>query len=115
LSSVMCTMLVQLARNSEALSRARQELGEAGLLREGGGSFSDAELTYETLKKLPFINDIVKEALRVIPPVGGGFRKVLKTFALEVSEVSQLIIRVRVLDPPFFLCTTTPSRPVGAL
>ncbi len=36
-------------------------------------------ITLDTLKQMPYLEQVLQEVLRLIPPVGGGFRKVLKT------------------------------------
>lgn len=43
------------------------------------------QLRLDDLSKLPYITAVIKEVLRVSPPVGAGYRKVLKTFDLDVS------------------------------
>jgi cytochrome P450 len=42
------------------------------------------ELNLKDLKDLPYISAVIKEVLRVAPPVGAGYRKALKTFDLDV-------------------------------
>lgn len=41
-------------------------------------SFADQPLTLETLKQMTYLDWVLREVLRLIPPVGGGFRKVLQ-------------------------------------
>ncbi|MDV3353092.1 cytochrome P450 [Leptothoe sp. LEGE 181152] len=36
-------------------------------------------ITLDVLKQMPYLEQVLQEVLRLIPPVGGGFRKVLKT------------------------------------
>ena len=56
------------------------ELEEHGLL---GGE--DGDLTLATLGRLTYVTAVIKEVLRVAPPVGGGFRTVIKSFTADVS------------------------------
>lgn len=42
-------------------------------------------LTMEKLSQLRYIDCVVKEVLRFLPPVSGGYRTVLQTFELDVS------------------------------
>ena len=42
-------------------------------------------LTMEKLSQLQYVSCVIKEVLRVLPPVSGGYRTVLKTFELDVS------------------------------
>ena len=58
------------------------ELYEHGLLDPKAGP----PLDYNTLSKLSYVNAVVKEVLRVAPPVGAGYRKALQTFELDVSR-----------------------------
>ena len=46
---------------------------------------SDADLDIVKINKLKYVNHVVKEALRILPPVGGGYRKALQTFDVDVS------------------------------
>lgn len=42
-------------------------------------------LNIETLERLKYSSCVIKETLRINPPVPGGFRVALKTFELNVS------------------------------
>ncbi len=68
LTSSLASLCLLLAQHPEALARARQEQLE--LLSQ--------PLTFETLKQMPYLDQVLKEVLRVVPPVGGGFRTVLQ-------------------------------------
>ena len=59
------------------------ELDEAGLLQD-----KDSPLTLEKLYSLQYVDCIVKEVLRVAPPVGAGYRKALQTFEIDVSNTN---------------------------
>lgn len=43
-------------------------------------------LNIETLEQLKYTSCVIKETLRMNPPVPGGFRVALKTFELGVCE-----------------------------
>lgn len=47
-------------------------------------------LTLDKLSQLQYIGCIIKEVLRFLPPVSGGYRTALKTFELDVSLNSKL-------------------------
>ena len=57
------------------------ELHEAGLLNVN----SDHDLTLDGVLALPYCDAVVKEILRLTPPVGAGYRKALQTFEIDVS------------------------------
>ena len=57
------------------------ELYEHGLLDPK----TSPPLTYDILSQLPYTSAVIKEVLRVAPPVGAGYRKALQTFELDVS------------------------------
>lgn len=42
------------------------------------------DLTLINLRKLEYVAAVVKEVLRLSPPVGGAYRTVLKSFTLNV-------------------------------
>jgi retinoid hydroxylase len=64
LTSSLASLCLLLSQHPAVLQRARQEQME----------LKDQLLTVETLKQMPYLDQILKEVLRVIPPVGGGFR-----------------------------------------
>lgn len=43
-------------------------------------------LNIESLEQLKYTSCVIKETLRINPPVPGGFRVALKTFELNVSQ-----------------------------
>lgn len=43
-------------------------------------------LNIESLEQMKYASCVIKETLRMNPPVPGGFRVALKTFELNVSE-----------------------------
>lgn len=47
-------------------------------------------LNIETLEQLKYTSCVIKETLRMNPPVPGGFRVALKTFELGVCEQTSL-------------------------
>ena len=50
-------------------------------------NMEDREISFELLSKLSYLEQVLKETLRVSPPILGGYRKALKTFQLGVSYV----------------------------
>lgn len=43
--------------------------------------------TLDGLRQMTYLDQVLREVLRLIPPVGGGFRKVLKTFEFNGYQV----------------------------
>lgn len=52
-------------------------------------------LTLEKLSQLRYMNCVVKEVLRFLPPVSGGYRTALQTFELDVSPIIHLFVSER--------------------
>lgn len=68
LTSALASTCLLLAQHPEVLAKARAE--QAALRSQ--------PLTFETLKQMPYLDQVLKEVLRVVPPVGGGFRQVIQ-------------------------------------
>ncbi|XP_061194408.1 cytochrome P450 26A1-like [Saccostrea echinata] len=82
-TSAMCA-LVHLSKHPEVLEKLRQELSNIDLLAPPEeNNNSEVEVTTEIFNKLPYLDCVYKEILRVTPAVGGAYRKVLQTFELE--------------------------------
>jgi retinoid hydroxylase len=69
LTSALASLCLLLAENPEALAKARTEQVE----------LRSQPLTFETLKQMTYLDRVLKEVLRVVPPVGGGFREVIQS------------------------------------
>jgi len=67
--NVMTNVLVLLAKNASVVARGRQEVAKLSL---------DEPLTLETLRQIPYVQRILQETMRVLPPVGGVFRQALR-------------------------------------
>ncbi|XP_046565709.1 cytochrome P450 26B1-like [Haliotis rubra] len=82
-SSTANSTLLALGKDDGVRKQIEEELEENGLLS------SEEELTFDSLKKLTYVDHVVKEVLRVYPPVGGGFRKVKKTMEIEGYQIPE--------------------------
>lgn len=69
LTSAIASLCLLLAQHPEVLVAARAE--QQHLAFEGS-------LTLEHLKQMSYLEQVLKEVLRVVPPVGGGFREVIQ-------------------------------------
>ena len=69
LTSALASFCLLLAQHPMVKARARDEQSQ----------FVGAPLTLETLKQMTYLEQVLKEVLRCIAPVGGGFRQVLET------------------------------------
>lgn len=46
-----------------------------------------SDISLEKLSRLRYLDCVIKEVLRVLPPVSGGYRTALQTFELDVSAM----------------------------
>ena len=80
-SSAACTLVLHLAKHPDIVRKVKDELETLGLDSPGCGS----DLDFQLLNKMTYVTNVVREALRLVPPVGAGFRRALKTFEIDVS------------------------------
>lgn len=69
LTSALASFCLLLAQHPEVHARCRQEQQQ----------LESETLTLEKLKRMTYLEQVLQEVLRLIPPVGGGFRKVIST------------------------------------
>lgn len=69
LTSALGSLCLLLAQHPEVVATARAEQQQLGFKEP---------LTLEHLKQMTYLEQVLKEVLRVLPPVGGGFREVIK-------------------------------------
>jgi retinoid hydroxylase len=79
LTSALASMCLLLAQHPQVLAAARAEQAQ----------FRGEPLTFDTLKQMPYLDRILKEVLRVIPPVGGGFREVIRSCEYHDCQIPQ--------------------------
>lgn len=114
-ASASTSLVLQLLRHPAVVERARVELESEGLHHEplkgrpeadsggeeeterlleqqhGGGTLPQScprvpTLSLDKLSRLRYVDCVVKEVLRFLPPVSGGYRTALQTFELDVSS-----------------------------
>jgi retinoid hydroxylase len=71
LTSAIASFCLLTAQHPEVLQRLRQEQDSLNIT---------GTPTLEDLKKMTYLEQVIKEVMRIIPPVGGGFREVVETF-----------------------------------
>ncbi|OUL27625.1 cytochrome P450 [Nostoc sp. 106C] len=70
-TSMLTWLCLELARHPEVMERAREEQLQLA---------SQGNLSLEQLGKMPYLEQVLLEVERLNPPVGGGFRGVIKEF-----------------------------------
>lgn len=70
LTSALASFCLLLAQHPEILTRCRAEQQKFEKTKE---------LTPEALKQMTYLDQVLREVLRLVPPVGGGFRKIICT------------------------------------
>lgn len=83
-ASTATSLVMFLGLNPDALSRLRQELQD---MEEQGVDLQGQNLNIEVLEQLKYTGCVIKETLRINPPVPGGFRVALKTFELNGYQI----------------------------
>lgn len=80
LTSAIASFCLLVAQHPQVLAAIREEQEKLGL---------DMAITLENLKQMTYLEQVLKETLRLVPPVGGGFRKVIKTCELNGYHIPQ--------------------------
>ncbi|KAK6174361.1 hypothetical protein SNE40_017655 [Patella caerulea] len=83
-ASSSCSLLLQLFKNPDICEKIRSELNMNEVDEQ-----SKNDLTYDVINNLDYLENVIKEILRMFPPVGGGFRKAKRTFGIGGYEVPQ--------------------------
>ncbi len=78
--NVMTNALVLLAQHPEVLSRGRSEVEKIS---------RDEPLTLETLRQVAYVQRIINETMRVLPPVAGVFRQALRDTSFGGYRIPQ--------------------------
>ncbi len=77
LTSALTSFCLLMAQDPDIRAKAEAEQN----------SLTDKTLTLETLKQMTYLEQILKEVLRLVPPVGGGFRQVLQTCEFDGYQI----------------------------
>lgn len=98
-ASASTSLVLLLLQHPAAIAKIQQELAAQGLgstcscgpaaAGDGTGPWPDCscepDLSLTALGRLRYVDCVVKEVLRLLPPVSGGYRTALRTFELDVS------------------------------
>lgn len=74
LTSAISSFSLLMAQHPDILEKVRKEQEKLKITED---------ITSEKLKEMTYLEQVLKEVLRLIPPVSGGFRKVIQEFEFE--------------------------------
>jgi len=90
LTSAIASFCLLLAQNPDVMAKVRAEQQQ----------FSATEpLTLEQLKEMTYLEQVLREVLRLVPPVGGGFRQVIKACEFGGYEIPKGSIVLYLINP----------------
>ena len=71
LTSAIASFCLLTAQHPDVLAKLRDEQSQLGLT---------SPLSLEDINQMTYLEQVIKEVMRLIPPVGGGFRKAIQSF-----------------------------------
>jgi retinoid hydroxylase len=80
LTSAITSFCLLTAQHPEVKEKIRQEQEKLGISKV---------FTLENLKEMTYLEQVLKEVLRFVPPVGGGFRETIETFTFNGYLIPQ--------------------------
>uniref|UniRef100_A0A8C5MK57 Cytochrome P450 family 26 subfamily C member 1 n=1 Tax=Leptobrachium leishanense TaxID=445787 RepID=A0A8C5MK57_9ANUR len=97
-ASASSSLILLLMKHPSAIQKIQQELLAHGLQKQcecvpgglqgwGSGCAHQPSLSLDKLKDLHYLDNVVKEVLRLLPPVSGGYRTALQTFELDGYQI----------------------------
>ncbi|XP_029465764.1 cytochrome P450 26C1 [Rhinatrema bivittatum] len=98
-ASASTSLILLLLKHPAALCKIRQEMDSQGMGKQcrcllspatgkvGAACARPAVLSLERLNCLRYLDCVVKEVLRLLPPVSGGYRTALQTFELDGCQI----------------------------
>uniref|UniRef100_A0A5F8GRN9 Cytochrome P450 family 26 subfamily C member 1 n=1 Tax=Monodelphis domestica TaxID=13616 RepID=A0A5F8GRN9_MONDO len=88
-ASATTSLLLLLLKYPSSIEKIRQELRSCpGLeVSRWPECECDPDLTLEKLSRLHYLDCVIKEVLRLLPPVSGGYRTALQTFELDGYQI----------------------------
>uniref|UniRef100_A0A8C4YLL7 Cytochrome P450 family 26 subfamily C member 1 n=1 Tax=Gopherus evgoodei TaxID=1825980 RepID=A0A8C4YLL7_9SAUR len=86
-ASASTSLILLLLKHPSAVEKIRQELVSHELHRHCHCLSPAPEMNLDKLSRLRYLDCVVKEVLRVLPPVSGGYRTALQTFELDGYQI----------------------------
>ena len=80
LTSAIASFCLLTAQHPEVLEKLRQEQDRLNIT---------GTPTLENLKDMTYLDQVIKEVMRLVPPVGGGFRSAIETFEFGGYRIPQ--------------------------
>ncbi|GAB4533807.1 MAG: cytochrome P450 [Pleurocapsa sp.] len=80
ITSAITSFCLLTAQHREVLQRLRSEQQQLNL---------SSPLTLDDIKQMTYLEQVIKEAMRVIPPVGGGFRQAIQSFEFNGYRIPE--------------------------
>uniref|UniRef100_H0ZEW2 Cytochrome P450 family 26 subfamily C member 1 n=1 Tax=Taeniopygia guttata TaxID=59729 RepID=H0ZEW2_TAEGU len=78
-ASASTSLILLLLKHPSVIEKIRQELMSHELYQQ--------KISLEKLSRLRYLDCVIKEVLRVLPPVSGGYRTALQTFELDGYQI----------------------------
>lgn len=80
-NSAAFSLAHNLCKRPDVRERVLEDIGNNGLLN------IDEPVCAHDLTEMTYVDAVVKETLRILPPVGGAYRTALESFQLDVSNI----------------------------
>ncbi|NXS85398.1 CP26C protein, partial [Erpornis zantholeuca] len=86
-ASASTSLILLLLKHPSVIEKIRQELISHELYQQWQSCHCASEISLEKLSRLRYLDCVIKEVLRVLPPVSGGYRTALQTFELDGYQI----------------------------
>ncbi|NXI25057.1 CP26C protein, partial [Sterrhoptilus dennistouni] len=89
-ASASTSLILLLLKHPSVIEKIRQELISHELYQQNEcwqSCHCTSDISLEKLSRLRYLDCVIKEVLRVLPPVSGGYRTALQTFELDGYQI----------------------------
>ncbi|NXS25519.1 CP26C protein, partial [Mystacornis crossleyi] len=86
-ASASTSLILLLLQHPSVIEKIRQELMSHELYQQWQSCHCASDISLEKLSRLRYLDCVIKEVLRVLPPVSGGYRTALQTFELDGYQI----------------------------